>query len=149
MKPEYAAGLLDADGCITIIRAKRSNTIRHVLRVEVSMCHRGVIEKLGKAYGGSVVFRPLANKLMLNPREVGIRDIWMWIVSAQKAAKFLEAVAPHLIVKKAEAAIALRFQRRLAKTRKGLALTAAEMEARNHLADLCSALKRRRYDRSS
>jgi len=143
----YAAGILDADGCITIIRAKRGKTIRHVLRVEVSMCCKPLIERLKTEYGGSVTYRPLYT--LRRPKEApGIRDIWMWIAGAQIAYNFIRRVQPWLIVKAAEADLAIEFQEGISKTT-GFTLPLKELKRRDRLADACSALKRQRYSYST
>lgn len=138
----YVAGLFDADGCVTIIRAKRGETTRYVLRVDISNCYAPVINALKAQFGGSVVCRHLAGRKKRDPKEYGIRDTYTWITSAQCARAFLRRVLPYLIVKREEATVALTFQRRL-----GLRpVDAVELAERDRLAHLCSSLKRRRYD---
>lgn len=142
----YVAGLFDADGCVTIIRAKRGKTIRHVLRVDISNCYAPVIEALKAQFGGTMVRRSLAGRKKRDPNEYGIRDSYTWISGAANAARFLRILHPYLIVKREEAEVGLKFQARLSKTRKGRSVDGIELQKRDHLADLCSSLKRRRYD---
>ena len=142
---EYVAGLFDADGCVSIVRARRGNGIRHVLRIEVTNCCAPVIEKLHAQFGGSVIRRELARRKALNAKEYGIRDTFTWIASARIAQRFLEAVIPHLFIKQAEAELGVRLQKSLggAKLPSDFPSVAAY---RDHLASLCSSLKSQRYD---
>lgn len=143
---QYVAGILDADGCITIVRVKRGKTTRHVLRVDISNCYAPLCEAMKAQFGGTVVCRPIRQRKARDPNERGVRDTYTWILGARQAGRFLETVLPHMMVKREEAEVAIRFQTLVSDPHGPRKLSVADLAERDHLADLCSSLKRRRYD---
>lgn len=103
MDDKYAAGLFDGEGFIRINHQviKTSNHIRYNLYGGINMTYRPIIEKLYEEYGGSLHSRPAT------PPN---RALFGWVIASQTAASFLRRVRPYLVVKAAEADLALEFQ---------------------------------------
>ena len=142
----YAAGVFDADGCVTIIRAKRGDTIRHILRVDVSNCYAPLCEAFKAQFGGGIVRRPIRQRKARDPNEWGTRDTFTWYIGTAKAGGFLTIILPYMMVKREEAEVALKFQAIVSDPYGPKKLSPENFAEREHLAALCSSLKRRRYD---
>jgi len=97
----YYAGFFDGEGSISIVRRKPHG---HILHVDVGQVDRRPLDALKTRFGGTVQRQAR--------HSYGQRDLWYWKVSARSALPFLEAVLPHLIVKREQAELALAFQRR-------------------------------------
>jgi len=89
----YFAGLIDGEGSIRL--AKRSDRPSLKPTLKVNMTHKGVIESLQVAFGGSVTFRPAA--------KAGWKDQWVWRCHNRQAITALEAMLPFFKVKLADA----------------------------------------------
>lgn len=89
----YAAGFIDGEGCI---RASRN------IRVIVAGCFNPrILLLLQEQYGG--------NLCPYRAKKPKCRSGWRWEVTGKKAAKLLSDVLPHLIDKREQAEIALRY----------------------------------------
>lgn len=114
----YVAGLFDGEGWITVsvlpITSLGSNNryarehIRYQLFVGISMTHYPIIEALHKQFGG--MFTRCSTAKRVNPNH---RITYTWRVASRKAGHFLPLIAPHLVVKREEAEIAMEFQRHI------------------------------------
>jgi len=96
----YLSGLFDGEGCITIRRAKDRSARRgltYSLLVDASQKKPEVLREFEKRWGGSIL--------------KGQRCM-RWQVYSERAATALIEMLPHLIVKKAEARVAIDFQMR-------------------------------------
>lgn len=99
----YAAGLFDGEGSITIQR--KANTF--CLIVRVTSTDRAIVDFLNRNFGGWIGVQP-ANK------HVKIcRPCWYWGVQSKAASVFLARIAPFLVIKKAQADLAIEFQSRI------------------------------------
>jgi hypothetical protein len=94
----YLAGIIDADGCITIAGYKGHWSIR----VTIQMTRHEPLELLAKNYGGRVC--PMA------PRGGNRKPVFAWNVSSLKAAKLIEDIRPFLHIKGPQADLALSIQ---------------------------------------
>lgn len=100
----YIAGILDGEGCITIIRQKRKSYKlgwQYQLRIIVSNADRWLCYFLKQEFGGSVqeCFSPTNTKM------------YRWYLTSRKALNFLEAVLPYIHIKKSQAEVAIEFQK--------------------------------------
>ena len=98
----YVAGLFDGEGCISLVKQKRLNSDlpTYTIRVVLAMCHKPIIKRLHQEFGGLYSER-LGTEKARNSFSI------MW--ANNKAIPFLEQLAPHLVLKKAEAEVALEF----------------------------------------
>lgn len=96
----YLAGFFDADGAVMITRPR--DHAQQVL-VSASQVVREPLDALATCFGGKVALRQ-------RPKHVAnSRPIFEWRISDRRAAAFLHATLPHLIVKHERAALALCF----------------------------------------
>lgn len=93
----YAAGIIDGEGCITLVRRKEGQC-QAVFRV--SMCDKEPLEILSGLFGSTP---------RLNTRNDG-RSFWHWTLTGIKAYKALKIISDYLIVKKQAAEIAMAYQ---------------------------------------
>jgi hypothetical protein len=102
---QYVAGFFDGEGTISIslsMTTSRAGTVRphHSLCVRLGQTKLGILERLKAQFGGGITtYKP-------QPRKA---QAWAWVLCARGALAFLEQVAPHLILKKAEAEVAFEF----------------------------------------
>ena len=100
----YAAGLFDGEGCI-IIQRTQGNTFS--LHVRVTTTDLVIAKWLNEKFGGCLGIQP-ANKHVKN-----CRPCWYWNIQSKAASLFLVRIAPFLVIKKAQADLAIEFQSRI------------------------------------
>lgn len=111
----YAAGFLDADGCVTVSRRHlkaKAGFYSYRIAVMVSNKLPEVPEWMASVFGGSLKIQLPSKKA---PAGKGYPAMFRWSLYNNKAGDFLEMVIPHLKIKRerAEAAVRLaRMQRR-------------------------------------
>jgi hypothetical protein len=98
----YTAGFFDGEGCINIARYLQRGRPYHTLAVIFTNTNFEVLHWLQRRWGGNVQLHPKPK----NPRWRRSAVLWL---SAGPAKPLLTAMLPHLIIKKAEAEIALEF----------------------------------------
>jgi len=101
----YTAGILDGEGSIMIVKFKNPTSKRgytYQLKVVVVNTNEWLCHWLKMQYEGTIQY-----KKSKRPQE---KDIYEWRLVSQQAKRFLEYIAPYLIIKKAQAEIAIRFQ---------------------------------------
>ena len=121
----YTAGIIDGEGSIMIMKQRTSTCKRghtYQLKVVVTNTNEWLIRWFKMQYGGTIQY-----KKSKRPQE---KDIFEWRVVSQEAKRFLEYISPYLIIKKAQAEIAVRFQtnRRRGKPQTELESTVDEIE---------------------
>lgn len=138
----YAAGLFDGEGHIGIVYRKanldsinrKSHYDRYSMSCSMSQNNGEAISWLTTVFGGS-------KKFVTGKRgyDQGTYRRWNWVLSANQALRFLCIIRPYLIVKSAEADIAIEFQTET----KGKTLGRMRMDAalRQRQADLAAAIK--------
>jgi hypothetical protein len=111
-KLAYCAGFFDGEGhiCIAYSKAKiggspKSKYARYSLRVAATQCSGPVIQWMKDNFGGRVYYS--VGKRSYDDGQYGR---WNWELSSARAATFLAAIRPWLIVKAEEADLALKFQ---------------------------------------
>ena len=105
MKTAYIAGLFDGEGWITIGLFKTATRNRYSLYAGINMTDPRALRDISDIFGGYF-------KLQKRKKETH-RPLHSWIVTTQKASDFIKTVMPFLIIKKEEAALAIRFQERI------------------------------------
>ena len=101
----YAAGIIDADGWISLKKnVYKDKPTQYFLEVGVKNLSKDLIDWLYNNYKGSTRLRDMS-------KTETQRDIYVWQLRCNKAAKFLKRVIPYLIVKKERAFVAVKFQK--------------------------------------
>jgi hypothetical protein len=116
----YLAGFFDGEGCVM---TRRGSGGYWELRLSVGQIDPAPLYLLQGRFGGGIYRK---SKGLLG------RQVWAWVITGDKAAKALEALAPHLIVKRDQALLALEFW-------------SADRETRPELARLVGADKHKAY----
>lgn len=113
MNDAYAAGLFDGEGYVRVSKWQKKDSphIRYQVIAGIGMTYRPIIEKLHRAYGGSI------NQNRHDLRSPNHRVQYTWHIASQIASEFFEKVAPYLIVKKEEVLLAQKLQANINKYR--------------------------------
>jgi hypothetical protein len=96
----YIAGLMDGEGCFTIVKSKAENTpikTQYGIRVEFCMCDREPIELIANRFDRPVSTRNLKSG----------RTGYIVILHSAKAASFIKSVLPYLLGKRQQAVLLL------------------------------------------
>jgi hypothetical protein len=106
----WLAGIIDGEGCITISKQKAGAGGRvnpsYRLFLKVTMGHLEAVERVRDLLDVGSVHVQNARQ-----RHDGVlwNQAWAWWVSANEAAAVLRFLRPHLVVKAAEADVAMEF----------------------------------------
>lgn len=102
----YAAGIFDGEGYVRISKWENpeKTKVRNQIYAGLNVTFRPVIEALKETYGGSIH----VNRHSL--RKANHRDVFVWNVSSQNAARFFRLILPYLIIKREEVELALELQ---------------------------------------
>jgi hypothetical protein len=89
----YAAGFVDGEGCIAIVRSFEPRSDRYVygVQVVVSNTDRAVLDWMQGVWSGWVV--------AVSQHQGRARDSWTWRTSSLKAKPFLAGIKPWLKIK--------------------------------------------------
>ena len=101
----YTAGILDGEGSIMIIKSRNPTARRgytYQLKVVVVNTNEWLCRWLQMQYVGTIQY-----KKSKRPQE---KDIYEWRIVSTQAKRFLEYIIPYLIIKRAQAEVAIRFQ---------------------------------------
>ena len=101
----YAAGIIDSDGSISIVKFKSSDFRKgygYSLYVRVKNTDITIMEWLKKHFKGSFC--------QSNKQTKKWKVAYAWSITSQKALTFLKNILPYLIIKKERAEIAIKFQ---------------------------------------
>jgi hypothetical protein len=106
----YAAGLIDGEGTITIVRrcgsanreGKRKNRY-HELVVELANTDRRMIEWLHQRW-------PATLSYWSGGKNTKAKGRWTWILTSGRALAFIEDVRPYLVLKGQQADIGIVFR---------------------------------------
>jgi len=108
LQSAYLAGLVDGEGYIGILRAKRGNKKlwsskkEFVFKpaVKVAMTHKDIVIWLYESFGGTFETRKAHHNA---------RESYCWAIRNMKVVEFIKKIYPYLKVKKRQAEIILRF----------------------------------------
>lgn len=101
----YLAGIIDADGYITITRSIRKDSIYHGPQVGIAGTRREPHDLASSLWGGKVS--------RYVPRNLEHRAQFQWSRMGAAAVPVIEAVYPHLRMKQQQAALALELHEHL------------------------------------
>ena len=102
----WAAGIIDGEGCIILVRHKASKTRKTdswLLRVDVGNCDARMLKKFLTLFGGHVV-KKLAPSSKHMPQ-------WRWYCNGKNAVNVLQSILPYLVCKREQAEVALLSRR--------------------------------------
>lgn len=94
----YLAGLFDGEGNVGMV-PKESG---FYLRVGISNTHKGVLDEIMDQFGGKINTRKPKGKC---------KECHQWVATYGPALRFLEAVKPHLVIKKKQAELGLEWKK--------------------------------------
>ena len=108
VKIEYIAGFFDGEGSVGLYKTGNSYYLRSQLTQNKSELSDKLFEYLRNKYGGSIGKQnTLSGKVKYN-----------WQLNSEKAYFFLKEIEPHLVLKKEQAQISIKwFEQKIAKTR--------------------------------
>ena len=101
----YAAGIIDGEGCIQIIKGRKSKYGVHyhyTLVIRVAMADPEPILWLKQTFGGGLSY--------IKSYKTREKGMYRWSIGARKAKDFLNFISPYLKAKQGQADIALEFQ---------------------------------------
>ena len=104
----YVAGLLDGEGCIRIhssFEPATSRSLSHSLRIGIANTDERLMLWLSDTFGGG-----LHEKKRRGSRSPNWKPCFDWSLHSHQAEAFLRSVEPYLVIKKAQAQLALRFR---------------------------------------
>lgn len=101
----YLAGVIDADGFISIQRQEKKGRVYYGARVAITGTQPAPHELAATVFGGSV--RSYVNRSPDN------RRMFVWERYGEQAVRIIRALQPHLRVKAHQAALALQLQEHL------------------------------------
>lgn len=135
----YAAGIIDGEGYVQIQRHKRSDYsagYHYYMAIAVAMVDPIVPIWLEQTFGGSLHH--------YERKEPNAQPYYRWSTGTKKAQWFLELILPYLKTKKAQAEVAIEFQKLKSENRgknhKYYLKPVALLEAEAILAEKCRAL---------
>jgi hypothetical protein len=96
----WAAGFFDGEGCVSIHRRVRRNSVSFIMTAQVTQNDRRPLDALAEIFGGTVS----------RPRKEGVDRCHRWRVHSRQAERFLLAILPYLLVKRAPTELALAVQ---------------------------------------
>lgn len=85
----YTAGFLDADGSVSLAKAKTGNDWMRTPTVEFYNCDKGILDKIVERWGGNVNAR--------HPKNPKWNVSYELRLSGDKALKLLEEVVPYML----------------------------------------------------
>lgn len=100
----WASGFFDGEGCVSLsCSRKKGREPSHTMRLTVFQIVREPLDLLQWLFGGTVKRR--------NPAGTSSAG-WCWAIGGAQSADALEEMLPFLLVKHAQAIVAVAFQRR-------------------------------------
>jgi len=103
----YAAGLVDGEGCITIVKNKDNRChagFSLYLRVIIGMATCDSLTWVNAIFGGSLYSN-------IRQYQTYTLVVYQWAISCKQALRFLESILPYLKDKQNQARVAIEFQR--------------------------------------
>lgn len=98
----YIAGIIDGEGCISIIKAKNNRACGYEWQLRIAVTNNSIriIKKLIGVFGG---------RFQTRIRDVAKHKQFVWYLYGKKACEMLKKVKPYLQEKKEQADLAIKF----------------------------------------
>jgi hypothetical protein len=104
----YCAALLDGEGCVLLRKWVDKTTIhrniRYELHVEIKQVRPEAVRFCYDTFGGRLSFRKRTG------RQARYSGEWLWSIDSSRAGDILRELRPFLLLKGAEADVAMEFQ---------------------------------------
>lgn len=137
----YVAGLVDGEGCIFIHRTKHPrNRVTYSLLVTIANTDFDLLSHIKLRFGGNI---DGSSNHELRGKEC---PSYRWRVNGERAAQFLEAICPYLVLKYPHARIGIELQEQIRarqNRKRGIRLTEEEVFSMEVLKQELSRLNRR------
>lgn len=101
-KNAYLAGLIDADGSITIDLQKVKTEMRYKIKVHIYNCNETIMDYLINILGGGI-----KQSNNINKKHKKWRNCFTYTVQGERAIKLIYDILPFLIIKKRQALVAI------------------------------------------
>lgn len=85
----YTAGFLDADGSVSLAKARANATVQRTPEVAFYNCDKGILDAIAERWGGNIGTR--------KPKNPNHNVSYELRVGGNKALKLLDDVAPHML----------------------------------------------------
>lgn len=135
----YLAGMLDADGSISIVRAfdkQLSKSPSHSIKVSITNTDKNLCEWLTDTVkGGSINTKTRQNKAW--------KPAYNWCLYGKNAEQFLVKVLPFLIIKKERAELAIKLRSLRKGSWRGRQLDPSVVQEREYITNQMTELNRR------
>lgn len=121
----YLAGLIDGEGCISVVRLMKRNHFNYVSRIQISLTNKDVLDWVRDfTKVGTVVPRKskFANRKMA----------WLWVVESNRAVRVSKIIQPFLKIKSKQIKNLLAFQSVIRKHNSGRRFSLKEIKVREH-----------------
>jgi hypothetical protein len=102
----YLAGLIDGEGCISILSHTQNGRLKHTLNLKISSSDLAVLNYLRDKYEMGYVSCSAKD----GANGENCRAVYAWGASSQKARILIEMAMPYMLIKKEQADIAIKFQ---------------------------------------
>ena len=124
----YMAGIVDGEGYISLlVHGRGGGTSMRVGRVTMSIgvvnTNLGLMEWIAKRWNASLFYEAADHEGNRKPR-------WRWALNANNALHLLDEIYPYMVAKRAQAKLAIRFQRYLQYTGKSRNERKSELQLR-------------------
>lgn len=114
---QYLAGFIDGEGCITItINRRKDRQPQHCLTICVAQSDKWILDAMCESTGLGKVFTASNS---VRPWMKATKSAWQWRIADRQALELLKTLQPHLLVKQAQAVIAIEFAERKSKNPTG------------------------------
>ena len=96
----YAAGLLDGEGSVCLVKHSRSEHVQFWATVQIYNTYRPVLDEMRSLFGGCIGS---------NQRRKEWKVCYVWILRGGRALSFLRAVYPFMRIKRRRAELLLTY----------------------------------------
>ena len=123
----YLAGIVDGEGCISVMRLSRGNrsSATFMARISVAMTSEKIVRWIKATTEVGTVH--------VKCHQPGRKKQWLWLVNSRNAVGLLRTLLPFLKLKKPQARNAVALQRVLRRSSGGAKLTRREVATRTRL----------------
>lgn len=104
LSPEYVAGFVDGEGCITVMRCRtpNKNGVSYVARIYIANTNIGILRRIQRDYGGRISSMGSRS----NPNH---KPGYGLTFNSLEAAEFARTILPYLVLKKRQAKLLIAF----------------------------------------
>lgn len=119
----YLAGIIDGEGCISVVRFKKRNNFNYASRIQVSMTVKSVLDWIRD-------FTQVGTVVPRKSRHANRKMAWLWVAESNRAASVAKIILPFLKIKIRQAENLLAFQSLIRKNNNGRRFSSGEIKER-------------------